>query len=416
MVDRLNAGQALGGASTTPAVSNSGLLIAFQSNAFNLVLGDTNDERDIFVRHRVTGVITRASVSSGGAEGDEGSQRPSIDSTGRYVAFESDATTLVANDTNGMRDVFVRDTVSNTTVRVSVGAGGVQGNGASGDPAISGDGRYVAFISQAGNLVAGDTNGVGDIFVTDRTTGTVSRVSLRNNGGEGNGLSSHAAISRDGRYVAFTSSATNLVSSDTNGVSDVYVRDRQAGTTTRVSVRSNGGQADGASEDPSIALRGSDGYVVAFTSSATNLVGNDTNGVRDVYVQISDPRRTLRASVGTGAVQGNGSSSQAALSGADINTGSQYVAFNSAASNLVTGDSNRTDDVFRYDIRTGETRRWSVATGGGQGELGTQGASQPAITDSGHRIAYTADFDALDPNDSANTTNVFLTTDNGGTP
>jgi Tol biopolymer transport system component len=416
MVDRLAAAPALGGPSTNPAVTQSGLLVAFQSRAFNLVINDTNDARDIFVRHRNTGVITRVSVSSGGAQANLDSELPSIDSTGQYVVFESHATNLVANDTNGVRDVFLRDTVANTTTRVSRGSGGAQGNGTSGDPAISGDGRHVAFISQASNLVTGDTNGAGDIFVADRVTGAVSRVSVRTDGGQGNGGSFHPAISRDGRYVAFASDATNLVSSDTNGASDVFVHDRQTGTTTRVSVHSNGRQADGASQDPSIGPRGGDGYVVAFTSSATNLVGNDTNGVADVYVRISDPRRTLRASVGTGGVQANGSSSHSGVSGADIGTGSQYVAFTSSATNLVTGDSNNTNDVFRFDIRTGETRRWSVATGGGQGTGGTQGATQPAITDSGHRIAYTADFGNLTPGDGLNSTNVFLTVDNGGTP
>jgi hypothetical protein len=325
----------------------------------------------------------------------------------------------VNKDTNGAGDIFLRHTPSNTTRRVSQTSGGAEVHGTSADPAISGNGRYVAFTSTAPDLVGNDTNRANDIFVADLTTRVVSRVSVRTDGGQANGGSFHAAISGDGRYVAFASDATNLVSSDSNGVRDVFVRDRQTGTTTRVSVHSNGGQAiGGKSEDPSIAMRG-DGYVVAFTSYATTLVGNDTNGVSDVYVQTSQPRRTKRASVSSGSsgsVQGNGDSSSSATSGADITTGSQYVAFRSSATNLVADDSNNEDDVFRYNIITGDTVRWSVATGGGEGRAGgDDGAGQPAIDNAGHKIAYTSDWYDLDPPDTLNTQNIFLTVDHGGT-
>nr|MDT0662857.1 hypothetical protein [Micromonospora sp. DSM 115978] len=415
MVDRLASGTpALGGPSTNPTVSRTALLVAFTSKAINLVLGDTNDARDVFVSHRGTGAITRVSVSDSGKQANSDSDNPSIDSTGAYVAYDSDATNLVAGDTNNQLDVFLRHTPSNTTTRVSRPGGGGQANGPSGAPAISGNGDYVAFVSQASNLVLGDTNNIGDIFVAHRVTGAISRVSVRTDGGQANGASVHPAISFDGRYVAFASDATNLVSSDTNAERDVFVHDRETGVVTRVSVHSNGRQADGRSEDPSIALRG-DGYVVAFTSTATNLVGNDTNGFSDVYVQTSQPRRTLRASVGTGGVQGNGSSSQPALSGASISTGSQYVAFGSRATNLVAGDTNNDADIFRYDIRTGITVRWSVPTGGGQGSIGTSGANQPAIDTAGHKIAYRSDFPNLEQPDTIGTVNVFLTVDHGGT-
>jgi Tol biopolymer transport system component len=415
MMDQIGGSPALGGDSSRPAVTQGALLVAFESRAVNLVIGDTNDARDIFVRHRNNGSIIRVTVSSGGVQANSDSQLPSIDSTGAYVVYESFASNLVAGDTNGVRDVFLRDTQSGTTTRVSRSTGGAQGNGTSGDPVISGNGRYIAFTSTATNLVPGDTNNANDIFVADRLTGVVSRVSLRTDGGQGNDGSFHPAISFDGRYVAFSSRATNLVSSDTNGAQDVFVYDRQTATVARVSVRSNGGQADGNSENPAIAMRG-DGYVVAFNSTATNLVGNDTNGVGDVYVRISDPRRTVRASVsGTGA-QGNGSSSQAVVSNASITTGSQYVAFTSNASNLVPGDTNNESDIFRYDLTTGQTCRFSVATGGGQGTTGPNGASQPAIDRAGHRITYAADFANLVPGDGLLTTNIFQTVDHGGTP
>jgi hypothetical protein len=414
MMDQVAGFPALGGGSTRPAVSQSALLVAFTSEAVNLVIGDTNDARDIFVRHRNNGSIIRATVSSSGVQANADSELPSIDSTGAYVVYGSFASNLVPGDTNSVRDVFLHHTPSGTTTRISRSSGGGQGNGTSSDPAISGNGRYISFTSTATNLVPGDTNNANDIFVADRLTGVVSRVSVRTDGGQGNDGSFHPAISFDGRYVAFSSRATNFVSNDTNGAQDVFVYDRQTATVARVSVRSNGGQADGDSEQPSIVVRGTGAYVVAFNSFATNLVGNDTNGVSDVFVRISDPRRTVRASVSGTGDQGNGSSSQATVS--DFRNGSQYVAFTSQADNLVPGDTNNASDIIRNDLATGQTCRFSVATGGGQGTTGPNGASQPAIDRAGHRITYAADFANLVPGDGLLTTNIFQTVDHGGTP
>jgi hypothetical protein len=414
MMDQVAGFPALGGGSTRPAVSQSALLVAFTSEAVNLVIGDTNDARDIFVRHRNNGSIIRATVSSSGVQANADSELPSIDSTGAYVVYGSFASNLVPGDTNSVRDVFLHHTPSGTTTRISRSSGGGQGNGTSSDPAISGNGRYISFTSTATNLVPGDTNNANDIFVADRLTGVVSRVSVRTDGGQGNDGSFHPAISFDGRYVAFSSRATNFVSNDTNGAQDVFVYDRQTATVARVSVRSNGGQADGDSEQPSIVVRGTGAYVVAFNSFATNLVGNDTNGVSDVFVRISDPRRTVRASVSGTGDQGNGSSSQATVS--DFRNGSQYVAFTSQADNLVPGDTNNASDIIRNDLATGQTCRFSVATGGGQGTTGPNGASRPAIDRAGHRITYAADFANLVPGDGLLTTNIFQTVDHGGTP
>jgi hypothetical protein len=415
MMDQVGGFPAFGGDSTTPAVTQSALLVAFASSAINLVIGDTNDVRDIFVRHRNTGSIIRVSVSSSGTQANANSELPSIDSTGAYITYGSFASNLVAGDTNDARDVFLHHSPSGTTTRISRSSGGAQGNGTSTDPAISGNAQFIAFTSTATNLVPGDTNNANDIFVADRLTGTVSRVSVRTDGGQANDGSFHPAISFDGRFVAFSSRATNLVSGDTNGAQDVFVYDRQTATVTRVSVRSNGGQANGASENPSLAVRSGGGYVVGFSSTATNLVGNDTNGVGDVFAYRSQPRSTVRVSVsGTGA-QGNASSSQATVSNVSTD-GSQFVAFRSQASNLVPGDTNNESDIIRYDLATGQTCRFSVATGGGQGTTGPGGASQPAIDRGGHRVIYAADFANLVPGDTLLTTNIFQTVDHGGNP
>ena len=197
--------------SDTPSVSSDGRYVAFASSATNLVAGDTNGQRDVFVRDMSTGTVVRVSVSSDEVEGDSGSYDPSISADGRYVAFESGATNLVAGDTNSTMDVFVRDLTSTTTVRVSVDSDEVvEGNNSSVDPSISADGRFVAFESYATNLVAGDTNGTYDVFTRDLTATTTVRVSVNNLGVQGNFGSFDPSISADGRYVGFESAATNL--------------------------------------------------------------------------------------------------------------------------------------------------------------------------------------------------------------
>ena len=211
---------------------------------------------------------SRESVGAGGAQGDGRSILPAISSDGRYVTFQSDAASLVAGDTNGVTDVFVHDRLTGTTERVSVDSAGAQGNGASSVPSISADGRYVAFLSDATNLVAGDTNGVSDVFVHDRTTGATERASVSTGGTQSDGGCGYVAISPDGRFVAFGSLAANLVSGDTNGTGDVFLRDRTTGTTERVSVTTGGAQGNNFSGSPAVSA---DGRYVAFESRASNL-------------------------------------------------------------------------------------------------------------------------------------------------
>ncbi len=276
--------QAIGGDSRRPTISADGRYVAFESGSTNLVPGDANGTEDIFVRDLVSGETTRVSLGVAGAQGDGWSHDPAISADGRYVAFESWATNLVPGDTNIAGDIFVRDLVSGETTRVSVGAAGAQGDWWSHDPAISADGRYVAFESQATNLVPGDTNGGADIFVRDLVSGETTRVSVGVAGdlaGEVE-LNWSAAISADGRYVAWASAATNLVDGDTNAIDDIFVRDLVSGVTTRVSVGAAGAQGDGWSADAAISA---DGRYVAFSSIATNLVDGDNNALEDVFVR-----------------------------------------------------------------------------------------------------------------------------------
>jgi Tol biopolymer transport system component len=172
------------------------------------------------------GKTSRVSISSAGVQGNNGSWEPSISSDGRYVAFHSEADNLVAGDTNGINDIFVHDRQTGETSRVSISSTSVQGNNYSWVASISSDGRFVTFHSFADNLVAGDTNGEDDIFVHDRQTGETSRVSISSAGVQGNNGSKVSSISSDGRFVAFYSWADNLVAGDTNGINDIFVHDR----------------------------------------------------------------------------------------------------------------------------------------------------------------------------------------------
>jgi hypothetical protein len=234
------------------------------------------------------GTTERVSVSSTGVQGngdsgDNGLEAVSPD--GRFVAFDSAASNLVKSDTNGKYDVFVRDLQAGTTERVSVSSSGAQATGASFgslDPSISAHGHFVAFFSDATDLVPGDTNGATDIFVRDRAKGTTERVSVGPHGRQANGDSGvvGAAISADGRFVVFPSDATDLVEGSRGG--GLYVRDRQAGTTERVDLGPHGVPGNGSSDRPAISAGG---RVVAFDSDATNLVPGDTNGKLDVFVR-----------------------------------------------------------------------------------------------------------------------------------
>ena len=284
--------------SFSPAISADGRWVAFTSFAINLVAGDTNGVADVFVHDRQTATTTRVSVGPGGAQGNNGSELPAISADGRWIAFISFASNLVAGDTNGAPDVFVQDRQSGTTTRVSVGPGGAGANGDSELTAISADGRWVTFDSSASNLVAGDTNGQFDVFLHDLQTGTTTRVSVGSGGAEGNGGSGSPAISADGRWVAFASNASNLVAGDTNGVTDVFLYHRQTGTTTRVSKGAAGAQGNADSENPAVSA---DGRWVAFDSSASNLVAGDTNGRADVFLYDRQTDTTTRVTEGTGA-------------------------------------------------------------------------------------------------------------------
>ncbi len=270
-----------GDGSTFFAMSGDGRFVVFATRSPVLVSDDTNDAYDVFVRDRATSTTERVSLASDGSEGNGESSTAAISADGRFVAFYSKATNLVANDDNGLSDIFLRDRLTGMTRRMSVASDGTEADGISESVAISGNGRFVAFDSYASNLVAGDDNEESDVFVHDRITGDTECVSVASDGTLGNSGSYRPSVSEDGRWVAFSSYATNLVAGDSNGVYDVFVHDRQTGATERVSRATNGTQSDGHSYTVSISASG---RWLAFDSYATSLIPSDANGVSDVFL------------------------------------------------------------------------------------------------------------------------------------
>ncbi len=394
--------------SHAPSISSDGRFVAFHSRASNLVANDTNGDHDVFVHDRKTGTTRRVSIASSGKQGNNGSYMPSISPDGRFVAFSSFASNLVPNDTNGSFsiDVFLRDRQRGTTELVSVDSSGEQDYGSSSSPSISPDGRYVAFQSDACSLVPNDTCNISDytdVFVRDRQRGTTRRVSIASSGKQGNNGSYMPSISADGRFVAFAAYASNLVPNDINGRTDVLIHDRQRGTTKPVSVDSSGNQANGESYVPSIS---SDGRYVAFQSNATNLVANDTNEADDIFVRDRKTGTTRRVSVDSSGNQANSDGSWPSDSSwPSISSDGRYIAFNSWATNLVSNDTNGKPDIFVRDRQTRTTELVSVNGLSNQ----TNGDSYvPSISSDGRFVTFESKASNLVTDDTNDRIDIFL--------
>ncbi|MGD2108356.1 MAG: hypothetical protein PVI86_03090 [Phycisphaerae bacterium] len=276
--------------SDSPSISADGRFVAFYSLATNMVPDDNNNKSDVFVRDRLLRQTYRVSVSSGGDEGNGSSGHDGalqISANGNCVAFQSFATNLVDNDTNTRHDIFVRDLATRKTFRVSMAYNGAEGNEDSFVPSISYHGRFVAFESDASNLVADDDNEVADVFIRDRESEETVRVSISSDGDEGNGPSRAPSLSADGGFVAFQSKADNLVSGDTNAWRDVFVHDVVNGVTVRASESTCRVQANDESHNASLS---SGGEFVAFTSFADYLVPEDSNTIGDIFVHEPAPK------------------------------------------------------------------------------------------------------------------------------
>ncbi|HEV8113151.1 MAG TPA: hypothetical protein VGR31_10275 [Planctomycetota bacterium] len=382
------------------SMSGNGRWVVFRSDASNLVAGDAIGSSDVFVRDRANGTTELADVDSNGQPGNQGGIDCSISSDGRYVAFGSQSTNLVPGSTNGFEQVYVHDRWTGATERVSTDSSAVEADGDCYAINISPDGRFVAFVSLASNLVPGDTNDLGDVFVHDRQTGMTERISVDSNGAEADMFSAAASFfSADGRYVVFASFATNLVPGDTNGTEDVFVRDRLAGTTERVSVGAGGAEQNGEAEYCSIS---GDGRYVAFASAATNLVPLDTNGMWDIFVRDRQLGVTTRVSVSSSGVEANGASYSPRLT-----PDGRYVAFTSDASNFVPGNPSGTTHAFVHDCATGAIVQADVEGNGGLPDKWVEWAYL-SISEDGRQVGFVSGATNLVQGDSNGFTDVFV--------
>lgn len=345
------------GPSVDPDISADGRYVVFETSATNLLPTDANGAATDIVRFDAQSgtlsLVSRRGVT--GAQGDADSFGPTISADGTLVAFGSRATNLVGSDTNGRTDIFVRNVAAGTTTRVSTGSAGGQANNVSYESAISPNGTHVAFSSLASDLVSGDTNGARDVFLKNLGSGKTIRVSVTNSDRQSRGNSNLEDVSLSGREVVFSSSASNLVRNDDNGASDVFVRDRIDGTTARVSRRGTT-EANGESFGASIS---DDGAFVVFQTRATNLAPEpDGNGVAtDIFEFRQATKALVRISVDRDGGWPDGPSAEAAIAGAG-----QVIAFSSVASDLVDGDDDGVSGVFLHawidDARTERSVEW----------------------------------------------------------
>ena len=390
-------------------ISADGRYVVFLSS-FAFVVEDTNGTSDVYIRDTVLDTTELVSWNSSNTEaGNNISLSLSISADGRFVAFASRASDIIVNDTNGFIDVFVRDLVTNSTELISsefVSGGGIgaPANGDSFAPSISADGRYVAYATNATNygFVIGDSNGTSDVVVRDRVMEVNHLVSIRASGGfAGNFESSRPSISADGRFVAFNSVANDLVVGDTNGSNDIFVRDLVTDSTELVSLnRFNSVPGNDGSASPSISANG---RFVAFNSVANDLVVGDTNGSNDIFVRDLVMDTTELVSINSSGESGNGNSSLPSIS-----SNGRFVAFTSTATDLelFTSDTNAERDVFWRDRDLNTTLAISLESS--LSNTGNAQSSSAAISADGGFIAYQSDASDLVQGDTNVNADIFL--------
>ena len=378
-------------------ISVDGRFVTFWSRASNLVPDDTNGVEDVFVHDCWLHETARLSVASDGSEGNASSGSPAISADGRYVAFSSWANNLVPDDINGMWDIFVYELGTGEISRVSVASDGTEANAGCSDPSLSVDGRYVAFWSSATNLGPGSLPRTRNVFVHDRPTRQTLLVSAASDGTPGNRESGHPSVSADGGYVAFSSYSTNLAPGHLSTTSRVFVHVLRTGETSLASIASDGTPGNGWSGAPAIS---GDGRYVSFRSVAQNLVPRDSNGRYDVFVHDRHTGQTSRVSIASDGKQGNGD-----CFGSAISADGRYVAFASKASNLVADDTNGKDDVFVHDRHTGQTIRVSIAS---DGEESSGYSFAPSISPNGMFVAFSSDASNLVVGDTNGTSDIFV--------
>lgn len=368
------------GYSFSAVLSSDSRYVAFESSSTNLVPDDNNRASDVFIRDLVTGTLEAVSTNPAGATGNGTSMTPTMSGNARYVVFASTAIDLTAAiDTNNAKDVFVRDRQAGATFLVSAAVTGDAANARSWDPCISSDGRYIAYLSDATDLVDEVSVGGTSLVLHDRLLGTTEILDITVTNQGPNAEVTELVLSADGSVIGFDSSADNLVETPLPETKHVYVYDRKVGQTEVVSVSSTEQPAWSTSRDPSLSA---DGRYVAFHSQASNLVANDYNGTFDVFVRDRELGTTVAVSA-TASLTGNGYSVTGRIS-----ANGKYVAFQSSAKNLVAGDTDGLPDVYVRNVQTGE---FAIAARGPDGSRCTGTSYGPSISANGRFIGFDTD-------------------------
>jgi Tol biopolymer transport system component len=380
-------------------MSADGRYVVFTTTSSAIV--PTNGWSQVARHDLVTGATILVSAAPGGAPANSVCETPHASADGRWVCFSSRSTNLVPGDPSFMSDIFLHDCDSGTNYLASRSTAGEYGNDETFDSAISGDGRYVAFATASSNLVPDDTNGYGDVFVFDRDAGTTELVSSTASGVQGDRYSVHPSISNDGRYVAFGSLATTFHPADVNGLLDVFVKDRVTGALVLVSARPDGLPSNGNSDYPAIS---GDGNYVAFQSVSTDLGPPDQTFfiTNDVFVRdlLSSTTSVIDRTVLGGPPTGQAEYPRISFDG-------RFVVFESASTDLVIGDTNGANDVFLHDRERGQTLRVNLTNS----DLQTGGFSgRPAVSDDGRRVAFISTGSDLAPDDTNGVFDAFVRT------
>jgi hypothetical protein len=380
-------------------VSADGRYVVFQSDATNLAPGDFNSRQDIFRHDLVNGVTELVSQEPGGNSGNGIAVQPDVSGDGRFVVWSTNASNLVAGDTNGTWDVFLRDMVTGTTTLISRDHLGNLASARSDGPRITPDARYVVFESDA-DLVLTDTNGQKDVYRLDRSTGQLALVSVTATGLQGNGWSYHGAISSSGQRIVFTSGATTFVAGDTNNQVDMFLKDMQSGALTRVNVSTTGAQANNESTWPSIS---GDGSYIVYSSAASNLVPGDSSGNWDLFGYEVATGVTTRLNVQPNGLQAN----SYVRSPTALSENGNFVVFASLSTNLVVGDTNGKQDIFMRDRAASVTTRVSLDLGGGEVD---GDCFVPHMTADGNVLTYTSDATDIVASDTNARRDIFAVT------
>jgi Rod binding domain-containing protein len=387
------------GRSNNAQISSDGRTVLFDSEASNLVAGDSNGAKDIFVKDLQSGAIQRVSTDAAGSQGNDGSEDARFSADGHSVLFVSLASNLVAGDSNGAEDLFIKNLQSGAIQRVSTDAAGVQGNSSSLNAQFSAEGRTVVFQSYASNLVAGDSNNDWDIFVKDLQSGAIQRVSTDAAGAESNGYNDQPRFSSDGRHVVFQSYASNLVAGDSNGTGDIFVKNLQSGAIQRVSADAAGVQGN---SDSGYAQFSADGRTVLFQSLASNLVAGDSNGTYDIFVKDLQSGAIQRVSTDAAGAQDNSHSYQ--RPGSPPTVASWFS--KAWPTTWLSGDSNIShDDIFVKDLQSGAILRLSADAAGAQSNDGS--SNRPVLRRRSLPWSSTSDANNLVAGDSNGAPDVF---------